>query len=121
MELGEQVPTSYVFVDGTSVGEVDADVMREREILARDGIVLVNLVLDRFSGSLRREPQISARGFVLARDSDDLIDDMRKKIAAMITSRPNGNLVKEVEQKLGNYLYSETHRRPMIYVTISKE
>lgn len=121
MELGEQVPTSYVFVDGTSVGEVDADVMREREILARDGIVLVNLVLDRFSGSLRREPQISARGFVLARDSDDLIDEMRKKIAAMITSRPNGNLVKEVEQKLGNYLYSETHRRPMIYVTISKE
>jgi ribonuclease J len=121
MNLGEQVPTSYVFVDGSSVGEVDADVMREREILARDGIVLVNLVLDRFSGSLRRDPMISARGFVLARDSDDLIDEMRKKISGMINGTPNGNLSKDVEQKLGNYLYSETRRRPMIYVTIARE
>ncbi len=121
MKLGEQVPTSYVFVDGSSVGEVDADVMREREILARDGIVLVNLTLDRFSGSLRREAQISARGFVLARDTDDLIEQMRRKISDMVGATPNGNLAKEVEQKLGNYLYSETHRRPMIYVTISRE
>ncbi len=121
MKLGEQVPTSYVFVDGSSVGEVDADVMREREVLARDGIVLINLVLDRFSGSLRREAQISARGFVLARDTDDLIEQMRRKIADMVGATPNGNLVKEVEQKLGNYLYSETRRRPMIYVTIARE
>jgi ribonuclease J len=61
MTLGEQVPTSYIFVDGSSVGEVDADMMKEREVLARDGIVLVNVVLDRFSGSLRRDAQISAR------------------------------------------------------------
>jgi len=121
MALGEQAPTSYVFIDSGTVGEVDADVMRERETLARDGIVLVNLVLDRFSGSLRREPQISARGFVLPRDSDELIHDMRRKIAAMITGKSNGNLAKEVEQKLSNYLYSETRRHPMIYVTISRE
>jgi ribonuclease J len=121
MELGEQVPTSYVFVDGSTVGEVDADVMREREILARDGIVLVNLTLDRFSGGLRREAQISARGFVLARDTEDLIGQMRRKIADTVGATPNGNLAKEVEQKLSNFLYSETRRRPMIYVTISRE
>lgn len=121
MKLGEQIPTSYVFVDGSTVGEVDADVMREREILARDGIVLVNLTLDRFSGGLRREAQISARGFVLARDTDDLIEQMRRKIAEMVGATPNGNLAREVEQKLGNFLYSETRRRPMIYVTISRE
>ncbi len=121
MTLGEKFPTSYVFVDGSSVGEVDADLMKEREILARDGIVLVNLTLDRFSGSLRRDAQISARGFVLNRDTDDLIEEMRKKISGMVSGTVNGNLAKDVEQKLGNYLYSETRRRPMIYVTISRE
>jgi ribonuclease J len=121
MKLGEQIPTSYVFVDGSTVGEVDEDVMREREILARDGIVLVNLTLDRFSGGLRREAQISARGFVLPRDTDDLIEEMRRKIADVVGATPNGNLTREVEQKLSNFLYSETRRRPMIYVTISRE
>ncbi len=121
MKLGERVPTSSVFVEGSSVGEIDHDVMREREILARDGIVLVNLILDRFSGSLRREPQITSRGFMLSRDVDGVMEEARKRVSGLVTPKANGNLSKDIEKALGSYLYSETHRRPMIYVTVAKE
>jgi len=121
LKLGEKVPTSNVFVEGSSVGELDNDVMREREVLARDGIVMVNITLDRFSHSLRRDPQISSRGFMLSRDTDTVLEEARKRVAGMISTTVNGNLSKDIEKQLGNFLYSETHRRPMIYVTIAKE
>jgi ribonuclease J len=121
LRLAEKVPTSYVFVEGSSVGEVDTDVMREREILARDGIVLVNVVLDRFSGSLRREPQITSRGFMLSRESETVMEEARRRVSGLIGSSVNGNLSRDIEKELSNYLYSETHRRPMIYVTVSRE
>lgn len=121
IRMGDKMPTSLVFVEGSSVGEVDADVMREREILARDGIVMVNLVLDRFSGGLRREPQISSRGFMLSRDTDTVMEEARRKVTAMISATNNGRLEKDIEKELGNFLYSETRRRPMIYVTVSRE
>ena len=118
---GEKVATSFVFVEGSSVGEVDEDVMAEREVLARDGIVLVNLTLDRFSGSLRRDPQISSRGFLLSRDSDALLLEARKRIQNLVSGTNNGNLAKDVEKELGNLFFSETRRRPMVYVTVARE
>lgn len=121
MKLGERVPASYVFVEGSSVGEVDEDVMAERDILARDGIVLVNLTLDRYSGSLRRDPQISSRGFLLSRDSDSLLVEARKRVQSLVSGNNNGNLSKDIEKSLGNLFYSETRRRPMIYVTVARE
>ncbi len=121
LRLAEKVPTSFVFVEGSSVGEVDTDVMREREVLARDGIVLVNVTLDRFSGGLRRDPQITSRGFMLSRDTDSVMGEARKRVMALLGGSNNGNLARDIEKELGNYLYNETHRRPMIYVTVSRE
>lgn len=120
MRLGERVPTSYVFVDGSGVGEVDEEVLREREALARDGIVMVHLVLDRYSGSLRREPVITSRGFLTAGDADEVLARARKRVAE-VAARANGNLNRDVEQALSNFLYSETRRRPLIYVTSARE
>lgn len=120
MRLGERVPTSYVFVDGSGVGEVDEEVLREREALARDGIVMVHLVLDRFSGSLRREPVITSRGFLTAGDADEVLARARKRVAE-VAARANGNLNRDVEQALSNFLFNETRRRPLIYVTSARE
>ena len=50
MKLGERIPGGYVFVDGTGVGDVDRDIMRERELLSQDGVVLLNLILDKKTG-----------------------------------------------------------------------
>ena len=120
MRLGERVPTSYVFVDGSGVGEVDEEVLREREALARDGIVMVHLVLDRFSGSLRREPVITSRGFLTAGDADEVLARARKRVAE-VAARANGNLNRDVEQALSNFLFNETRRRPLVYVTSARE
>ncbi len=119
MRLGERVPTSYVFVDGTGVGDVSAEVMREREALSRDGIVLVNLRLARDNNRLLSEPEILSKGFVIAQDFDEIFTTARRKVTETI-SRANGNLQKDVEESVGDYLYSETHRRPMIFVTVSR-
>jgi ribonuclease J len=119
MRLGERIPNSYVFVDGVGVGDVGPDVMREREALSRDGIVLVHLTLDRYTNQLSSDPEVISRGFMVTKDGDELLQSAREKIAATV-AHANGNMQKDIEQAVGNFLYSETHRRPMIFVTISR-
>jgi len=59
MKLGERIPGGYVFVDGSGVGDVDRSVMHEREMLSQDGIILLNLILNRSSGELKDTEIIS--------------------------------------------------------------
>lgn len=116
--LNVRVPASYVFVDGSGVGDVDPDVMREREALARDGIVMVNLTLDRTGHGLLSEPEIITRGFILPREAEELIGQTRRRVTDTV-GRANGNLKHDVEEIVRTYLYSETRRRPMVFVSIN--
>jgi ribonuclease J len=117
--LNVRVPATYVFVDGSGVGDVDPDVMREREALARDGIVMVNLTLDHTGHSLIGDPEIITRGFILPREADELLGNTRRRVADTI-SRANGNLRQDVEESVRAYLYSETRRRPMVFVSVNR-
>jgi ribonuclease J len=117
--LNVHVPSSYVFVDGSGVGDVDPDVMREREALARDGIVMVNVTLDRTGHGLASEPEIITRGFILPREAGELLGQTRRRVADTV-SRANGNLKQDVEEIVRTYLYSETRRRPMVFVSVSR-
>lgn len=119
MKLGERVSAAYIFVDGSGVGDVDPEVMREREALAQDGIVIVNVRLNRLNGRMQDQPEIITRGFVLVRDSDELISDARKMIAAAVKNS-RGELKKELEETVSNYLYSETRRRPMVIINLTQ-
>ncbi|HEY9086900.1 MAG TPA: ribonuclease J [Anaerolineaceae bacterium] len=119
MKLGERVPASMVFVDGSGVGDVGPDVMREREELSRDGIVLVNLSLDPVTHRLRQEPEIMTRGFMVKGESDEVLAQARRKIIESVNSA-NGNLQQDVEQAVKNVLFSETRRRPMVFVTVNR-
>jgi ribonuclease J len=119
MRLGKIVPTSYVFVDGSSVGEVGPDVMREREELSQEGVMIVNLALDKFTGKLSRAPEVISRGFIALGDSNNLMEGIRQRVSET-AAKANGSMQKDVEQAVGNYLYSETHRRPMIFVNVLK-
>jgi len=119
MRLGERIPGGYVFVDGTRVGEVGRSVVREREALARDGFVLVNLTLDRDTCNLREEPEIITRGFIYTRNGDDLLDATRKLVKETIMSG-DGGLQQDLEQTVKSFLYDRTKRRPMVFVTLSR-
>jgi len=120
MHTGERIPGGYVFVDGAGVGEIGPDVMREREILARDGFVLVNLTMDRNTCRLLEEPEIITRGFIHATDAEDLLDATRKMVVQTVDCTSNGRLQTDLEQTLKSFLYSKTKRRPMVFVTLSK-
>ena len=120
MKLGDRIPGGYVFVDGAGVGDIGPSVVREREALARDGIVLVNLAIDRNTCQLRDEPEIITRGFIIIRDSEVLLAGMSKLIHETVR-RGNGDLKEDLRNTLMSYIYNETKRRPMIFITTSRE
>ncbi len=119
MNLGERIPGGYVFVDGTSVGDIGPSVVRERDILSREGFVLINLLTDRETGKLIREPEILTRGFIYEPEADELLLETLRHIAETVSSA-NGNMRRDVEKKVKNFLYSETKRRPMVFVTMAE-
>jgi ribonuclease J len=119
MRLGQQVPTSYVFVDGSGVGDVGPDVMREREKLSQEGVVIVNLAINKLTGKLSGPPEVVSKGFIVMRDANGLLDGLRTKVSET-AAHANGSMQKDVEQSVGNYLYNETHRRPMVFVNLLK-
>jgi ribonuclease J len=121
MQLGERVPGGYVFVDGASVGDIGPSVVREREALARDGFVLVNLTMDRNTCHLLGEPEIITRGFIYARNGDDILSATRKLVNETVErNASNGNLQGDLEQTLKSFLYNKTRRRPMVFITLSR-
>lgn len=120
MSIGERLPGGYVFVDGAGVGEIGPSVMREREILARDGFVLVNLLLDRNTCRLVGEPEIITRGFVQTDEAEELLEATRRMVIQTVNCASNGKMKDDLEQMLKSFLYSKTKRRPMVFVTMSK-
>jgi ribonuclease J len=117
MRLGDRIPGGYVFVDGDRPGEIGPSVVREREALARDGIVLVSLTLDD-GGQLLDEPEIITRGFIYKHDATDLLSKTILRIEDVI-ARGQGNLHNDVTQTVRSFLYNETKRRPQVFVTVS--
>jgi ribonuclease J len=119
MKLGSRVPGGYIFVDGGGVGDVGASVVREREALSRDGVVIVSLVVERHSGKLLEQPEILTRGFIYKREASSLLDEARKRIVEII-QEGDGYLQTEIEQTMKTFFFNETKRRPMVFVTLNQ-
>ncbi len=117
--LGERMPGGYVFVEGESVGEIDQDVMHEREQLARSGIVLITVPLDKFSGRLLKDPEVITRGFVSPEDAEALIPTVRQKVTDLVHG---GGLDdnKVISDAVRSLLHNKTGRRPMVFVAVTK-
>ena len=101
----ERVPATYIFVDGSGVGDLDPDVMREREALSRDGMIMVNLTLSRDLGQVVYDPQIATHGFMLPREAEQLFENTRQQ-AIQAASKANGNIKRDVEEAVREYIYS---------------
>jgi ribonuclease J len=120
IKLGDRIPGGYVFVDGQSIGEVDYDIMREREKLARNGIFLIDISVDHLSGRLLHDPEIITRGFVSPDDAEKLLPEVRRKIMDVVNGGGYDS-EKDIANAVKSYLYEETKRRPMVLVTLSKQ
>ena len=119
LSLGERIPGDYIFVDGSSVGDVDQNIVRERESLGQDGIMLVNLTINRNSGKLSSIPEVTTRGFMTPDEMEAIMVGL-KPVLEKAVKGSNGNLEKEVLQAVKSYLYQEAKRSPYIFVTINK-
>ncbi len=119
IKLGERIPGGYVFVDGQSIGDVDYDIMRERGKLARNGIFLIDVSVDKLNGRLLHDPEIITRGFVSPEDAEGMIPEVRKRIMAVVNGGGWDN-EKDIVNAVKSFLYEETKRRPMVLVTLSK-
>lgn len=119
IQLGERIPGDYVFVTGESIGDIDHDVMRERTQLARNGILLIDISLDKLTGRLLHEPEIITRGFVSPEDAEQLIPEVRARVMDVVHGSGIDN-EKDIVSAVKSYLHQQTKRRPMVFVTLSK-
>jgi ribonuclease J len=117
MEIGERIPGGYVFVDGSRVGDVGPSVVRERNALGRDGVVVVSLALDS-SGRLLDDPEILTRGFIYKHDAEELMEEVAGQVVDAV-EQGRGDIHNDVVQRVRSFLYKETKRRPQVFVTLS--
>lgn len=118
-KLGAKVPASIVLVDGTNVGDMNADILYQRERLADSGVVVVTLILNRGNNSLIREPKIIHEGLMTDREMTSYQEELDELIASTIAKK-NGQsqeaLEKNLEQVLRKFFYTTTGRAPWIIV-----
>lgn len=115
----EKLPTDYVFVDGLGVGDVSQVVLRDRQALAEDGMVIVVAKIDKKTGSLVGAPEITSRGFIFMKEHQELVDDVRKQVAKVLekhnpSEADPDDIKAKIRDELGMYLFQQTERRPMI-------
>ncbi len=119
IEIIDHVACGNVFVDGLGVGDIGQIVLRDRQVLAQDGILMVVLTVDKETGLPVAGPDIVSRGFVYVRDSEELLEKARERVLESFIGL-NGHasdwsFVKDkIKHTLSEYLYEKTHRRPMI-------
>jgi ribonuclease J len=116
-----KVPSNYVMVDGLGIGDVGEVVLRDRKMLAKDGMFVVIAVVDRQTGKVKGSPDIISRGFVYLRESKELLRDVRRRVIGIVNSATgkggavNWVYVKdEIKNKIGQFLFEKTQRRPMV-------
>ena len=115
-----KVQTGAILVDGLGVGDVGNIVLRDRQHLAEDGIMIVVMTLERHSNVVQAGPDIVSRGFVYVRESEDLMGDARKVVEEALDNCLEhrvsdwSKIKNEVKDALGDFLWKRTKRRPMI-------
>ena len=115
-----KVPVGDILVDGLGVGDVGYIVLRDRQHLAEDGIMIVVLALDGASGYLAAGPDIVSRGFVYVRESDELMEEARDILYNTVNEYLDrgvtdwGKLKMGIRDCLSDYVWKKTKRRPMI-------
>lgn len=119
----DRINVGASFIDGSGVGELGDDVLKERVILAQDGILNVSVVLDKFERTVKAEPVIIAKGFMYEKESDDIIRKIRIMLNEDIekytkTSMSISELQNSIKKRLRTYLYQETKRNPVVLPVI---
>ena len=119
-KIADHVQAGRVFVDGSRVGDVGSVVLRDRKHLAEDGMIVVTIALSSLDNSLVGGPDVLTRGFIYEKDSEDLIEEVKRVVHESLASCrhqkiTDANGIKnKIRTNLTGYLYKTTKRSPMI-------
>ena len=120
------VKTGVISIDGDSSDDVGELVLRDREILSDNGIVIISATLDKRNKNLLAGPEILSRGFVYVKDNGELIDSIKDICTEIITSNVHNNYIdynkvkNTIRERLSNFLSVQTGNRPMIITVIQE-
>jgi ribonuclease J len=123
-ECFERIETDDILIDGTSVGDIGELVLKDREMLSDNGIVIVSATLDKRTKNILAGPEILTRGFIYVKDSADILKGIKDISFEVIKKNINNNYVdfnkikNNIRQNVGQYLYEETECKPMIITVI---
>lgn len=115
----ETVPAFYIMVDGLGVGDVQEVVLRDRRVLAQEGMLVIIVTLDRQTGQVLKNPDIISRGFIYLKESQEILNDIRRRIRGIVGRIPrhdqDPDYLKTVfRDQISQFIYTKTYRRPMI-------
>ncbi|MEO8065464.1 MAG: ribonuclease J [Candidatus Doudnabacteria bacterium] len=119
-----KIPTGYVYVDGLGVGDVGEVVLRDRQVMSKDGMFVIIMTIDRKTSKLTNPPDIISRGFIYMKGSEDLLKEVKHEVRKVVESKGKGNgtmrepnwsfIRSEVRDQIGEFLFQRTERRPMV-------
>ena len=117
----EKADASYVFIDGLGVGDIGHVVLRDRQMLSEDGMYVITVLVDGKTKEVVGNIQITSRGFIYVKDNFDLVNETKlhvKKIISKATSRDtkmdSHQIENDIRDRVGEYLFQKTQRRPMV-------
>ena len=119
-KIADHVQAGRVFVDGSRVGDVGSVVLRDRKHLAEDGMIVVTIALSSLDNSLLGGPDVLTRGFIYEKDSEDLIEEVKRVVHESLAScrhqkiTDTNGIKNKIRTNLTGYLYKTTKRSPMI-------
>ena len=119
-EFTTTVPCGRVLVDGLGVGDVGSIVLRDRQHLSQDGLIIIVLTMDSTTGEVVAGPDVISRGFVYVRESENLMDDVKSVVRHEIKKceergiRDWGTIKSATRENLRDYIFMKTKRNPMI-------
>ena len=114
----DRVPADYVYVDGLGVGDIDRIVLRDRQHLASDGMVVIVAAIDRRKGALSGVPEVMSHGFVGPDDEAAMIDGVRRLVIDLFGGEGRQldwtGMRERLKDEVASHLYRETHRQPLV-------
>jgi ribonuclease J len=120
------VPADYVMVDGLGVGDVSNIVLRDRRVMAEDGMIVVIATIDTKTSDIIGNPDLISRGFVYMKDNRELIEKTRTKVKNLVKEHcksipaDDDYIKNRIRNDVGQFLFAQTKRRPMVLPVIIK-
>jgi ribonuclease J len=126
VDTNEKIKTDEILIDGKQSGDIGDLVLKDRELLGENGIVIVTTTLDKATKKVLAGPEILTRGFIYVKENTDLIEESSKISLEVINSFINPNYVDfnkiklGIRDKLGKYFYQQTGSKPMIIIVVQE-